>query len=116
MADAWEWIAEYADGSRVREREAGTFTAVDLERCVAVELLPRWRFWRKRVRVSVDLARGQRAVCFRRRRTTVILNPLAVPAPGGTLTVVGWESPEGSTYVVAEDNGRVHRVDNLAGL
>lgn len=114
MADNWEWVAELADGTRLAERVVQTFKAVDAGRCVAVELVPR-RLFGKPVRVRVDPKRGQRAVCFRRRRVTVRFDGSA-RTPQPPLTVAGFEGPGGSAYLVALDDGTVLLTDDLSSL
>lgn len=112
MADAWEWVAVLDDGSEVRERDGLGFGAVDRGRCVRLELTRSYMLGLgcQRLRVDVDLAKGQRAVFFRRR---TILAKLAqgTSEPVGTLTVAGYESPAGGRYLVADDAGRVQETN-----
>lgn len=115
MADAWEWRAIYDSGEEVREADARTFSRVDRERCVAIELTRSYGLLGlgcQRKRVDVNLAKGERAVFFRRR--TVSANLAGGPTvPRGTVTVAGWESPEGASYLVLGDEGSVRRVGSL---
>ena len=106
MADAWEWVATLDDGSTVAERDWGTFTAVDLSRCVGVELIPRRGWGRKPVRVVVDPCRGERAVCFRRRQVAVSMDGRPPERPSA-VSCIGCYSEAGSIYVWAYEDGRV---------
>ena len=112
MADTWEWAAVYEDGVRLTERAAGGFGAVNLERCVAVELRSRRLFAGKALRVEVDVQRGQRAVFFRRQQITVSLDGIR-RGRGPTLTVAGFEGPAGSAYLLAEGDGTVRLTDRI---
>ncbi len=106
MKDRWTWVAVLEDGVRVCEKEVGTFTAVDRDRCTCVELWPTWGLVKRPARMAIDLARGERAVFFRRRRRTVYLNGES-SRQDGTVTVAGWTGPSGESYLVAQDDGRV---------
>lgn len=103
--DAWTWAATLTDGRTIREADVGTFKAVDLAECVAVDLIPR-HLLRKPIRVTVDPLAGQRAVFFRRRRLRVKITS-GESRVDPTVTVAGWESDVGNGYIVASDNGRI---------
>lgn len=103
MADAWSWVAHYRDGSIATEGRLGTFCAVDIDNCVAVELVPR-RWLSERVRVVVP--EGAKAVCFRRRTVVVSVDGKPQKRPP-SVTVAGWESEAGGVYVYAQEDGRL---------
>lgn len=105
MRDRWTWTAIMDDGTVIRERDAGTFTAVDREHCVAVELSPSRGLLCKGVRVEVDIVAGQRAVFCRRR--TVAVQMGGSRETRTTLTVAGAQNGASGAYVHAGDDGRV---------
>lgn len=86
------------------ERELGTFGAVNLEACVAVEAIPQQRGLPV-VRVDVQPAQGQRAVCLRRHK--IVIDPNCGRAKGHeVVTCVGWANCDGGEYTFIFADGR----------
>jgi hypothetical protein len=103
-ADVWQWRVVYDDGSVLTEAQLGTFTKVDRERCVAIELVKRRSLLGKALRLEIDVAAGQRAFLCRRRQIVVSVAGNA-PRRGPTVTVIGWENGTAACYLNVEDDG-----------
>ena len=89
---AWTWKAVYEDGTEVSEfdddgRDHG-FGEVDDRRVARVHLLPLRPHLAEHV-LTIDPARGQRPIFFRRHRLTVRTVTGAVEGRS-TVTVLGW--------------------------
>lgn len=108
MRDAWTWVAWLDTGEVVRESEVGTFQAVDVTRCRAIELQPVGLRRLLTSSLRVEIPSGAHARCFRRRRITVTLDG-GPTRPSQSLTVVGCEG----RYLVADDHGRTRWVEGL---
>lgn len=113
MAESWTWRAELDDGTVLTEAACGSFSAVPLERCRALTLLPvGWPWGRRLVRVAADLAAGERVTFCRRRRLTVLFNGTG-KRQEPTVTIVGLA---GGACLAVNGDGDVTLVGAAAAL
>lgn len=107
----WTWSARYEDGTVLTEREVGTFTAVDRDRCVELELRPAGLLAPgSPIVVRPDLGKGERAAYFRRNRIPLTIGWGLNVGQGRRETVwcIGVEGPDDAgVYAFADKAGRV---------
>lgn len=101
--DAWRWVAYLFSGRVVREADDTPFAEALNGDCYAVEMEP------KRSGLpafSLQLAPGERPVCFRRRSTIWLVSGEMTKA---TIHCLGREMEDGSqgVYVFWDDEGHV---------
>jgi hypothetical protein len=108
--DRYIWSVLYRDGTHAGEKWLGTFAEVEADRVAEIELSPTRGLIRKTIKVEIPL--GKRAVFFRRRRRTALLNPDATVIDG-TVTVVGWEGVGGGRYWAYPDRGKAFETCDL---
>lgn len=112
--DDYQWVAHYADGTRVPEYVDGVargWRDVAHARVVALELVPqRDGLPSPLVRIPDDAT----PVMFRRR--TVALDLSGTVTPGDTWTVIGWESADAARYWAFDAAGRSRVADDRTAL
>jgi hypothetical protein len=106
-ADAWTWRAHFDGGATFDEYEGGaghSWHEVDASRVHTVELVPALPGVRS---VMLDVPPGAIARVERRRNLRLNLAAGRV-TDDGTLTVIGWDKPDGTMQrLYAWDDGRV---------
>ena len=114
--DDYQWVAHYADGTRVPEYVDGVargWRDVAHARVVALSLIPTDP---NQDVIRLELPQGAMPVLFRRRSVTVAYQDGWPVTSRETITVIGWESATASHYLAVSANGDVHATPDREAL